>query len=364
MKNRSVPFFYAIAVTAVILCSAVPSPAGENKPATGIEGVAAFRGDLVSGATVLAFSDPGPGRKAAPVAVSGGTDESGQYRLNLGPGSYYLVAAKHAGDLWPPRGAPGDLFCYYLGNPIVVKQDKMTRVGFNMVAVRAEETAAEGKDAGIEGTILFEDKPLARAYVYAYRDGSTNFRGMGLAALPTGDGGRFRLKLAPGRYYILSRKRQGGGIFGPPGKNDYIGYYTGNPVDVRPGEFRKISLETTTRVDLLEEVWFTEEKGAGWFRGATTDSRGNPVPGQYVLFYTDPGMAGAPAFVAGPTDARGEFKVRAAEGEFYLLARSQLGGPPADGEWYGKYKGPEGERNVSGDSERKIRIEVNRYRGP
>ena len=150
---------------------------------------------------------------------------------------------------------------------------------------------------------------------------------------PTGEKGRFRIKLPPGKYYILGRKRKAGGMYGPPMKDDYIGYYHGNPLEVGSGEMRQVTLETTTRVDLIEEIWFTENKGAGWLTGVVTDGEMKAVEGLYVLFYSEAAMAGAPVFVAGPTDGGGRFRVRAAEGKYFLLARSNLGGPPQKGEW-------------------------------
>ena len=302
---------------------------------SGVEGLAALRGDFVSGVVVLAFGAPGPGPRARPLAVSGGTDGSGRYRLSLKPGSYYLAAVKTAGAPWPFPAAKGDLFCYYLGNPIVVESGKMTRVGFNMVRIGNAPPPIAGEGAGIAGQVLFEGKPLGRAYVHVYRDAASNFRGMGLAAVPTAEDGRFRIKLPPGSYYVLARKRRGGGMYGPPGKDDYIGYPPGNPVAVRPGAFTSLLLETTTRVDLLEEIWSREGESAGWFEGQVTESGGTPAAGLYVLFYTDSAMSGTPAFVAGPTDDEGRFRVRAAAGKFHLLARSNLGGPLEAGEWYG-----------------------------
>ena len=325
----------------------------------GVEGLAALRGDFVPDVVVLAFGEPGPGPKAVPLAVSKGTDESGRYRIALKPGSYYLVAVKTAGAPWPFPGAPGDLFCYYLGNPIVVEPGKMTRVGFNMVRIGEPPAPVAGEGAGIAGQVLFEDKPLGRAYVQVYRDAATNFRGMGLAAVPTGEDGRFRIKLPPGTYYVLARKRQGGGMYGPPGKDDYIGYLPGNPVAVRPGTFTPLLLETTTRVDLLEEIWFTEGESAGWFEGNVIEAAGGkPAAGLYVLFYTDEEMSGTPAFVAGPTDAKGHFRVRAAAGTFHLLARSNLGGPLEVGEWHGTVVLAGGGPPAGG-----IRIGVSRFRG-
>lgn len=344
------------------VCATRPAgPAPAPLPAAagpGVEGLAALRGDFVTGVVVLAFTEPGPGPKAVPLAVSGGTDESGRYRLALKPGSYYLVAVKTAGAPWPFPGRKGDLFCYYLGNPIVVEAGKMTRVGFNMVRIGETPVPLAGEGAGVAGQVLFEDKPLGRAYLHVYGDAGTNFRGMGLATVPAGEDGRFRIKLPPGNYYVLARKRLGGGMYGPPGKDDYIGYYPGNPVTVRPGAFLTVQLEATTRVDLLEEIWFTEGASAGWFEGKVTESDGKPAAGLYVLFYIDEAMSGTPAFVAGPTDAKGLFKVRAAAGKFHLLARSNLGGPLEAGEWFGKSLLP-----AAGAPSGGIRISVSRFTG-
>ncbi len=341
--------------------AAVSGPTPPPLPAatgSGVEGLAALRGELVSGVTVLAFDKPGPGPKSVPLAVSAGSDASGRYRLMLKPGSYHLLAVKSAGTPWPFRGAKGDLFCYHLGNPVVIEPGKMTRVGFNLVRIGDAPPPIAGEGAGVAGQVLFEDKPLGRAYVTVYRDAATYFRGMGLASVPAGEDGRFRIKLPPGNYYVLARKRQGGGMYGPPGKDDFVGYHPGNPVTVRPGAFTPLLLEATTRIDLLEEIWSSAGAGAGWFEGNVSEASGKPAAGLYVLFYADEAMSGTPAFVAGPTDAKGHFKVRAAAGEFHLLARSNLGGPLEAGEWSGKALLPAASAPPGG-----IRISVSRYRG-
>jgi hypothetical protein len=349
--------FLGSAVSAATPAGPAPAPL-PGTVAAGVEGVAALRGALIANVVVLAFAGPGPGPKDVPLAFSAGTDRDGRYRLELRPGTYHLVAVRTAGAPWPFPGAKGDLFGYYLGNPIVVEPGKMTRVAFNMVRSGNESVSVAGEGSGVAGQVLFEDKPLARAYVHVYRDAGTNFRGMGLASVPAGEDGRFRIKLPPGSYYVLARKRQGGGMYGPPGRDDYVGYYPGNPVAVRSGAFATLQLEATTRIDLLEELWGTGGASAGWFEGKVTDGAGKPAAGLYVLFYTDAAMSGAPAFVAGPTDAKGHFKVRAAAGKFHLLARSNLGGPLEAGEWYGTAVLVGGAAPPGG-----IRIGVSRFEG-
>lgn len=321
---------------AFVLLAAVPGlsavlPAVDG----GVEGVAALRSEFAPGVVVLAFSAPGPGPTELPLALSAPTDGQGEYRLALKPGSYHLLAVKSAGKPWPFQGAPGDLFSYFLGNPVVVEAGKTSRVAFNMVRIGERLAPVTGEGSGITGRILFEGKPLARAYVQVYNETSANFRGMGLSAMPVGEDGRFKLKLPPGRYYILARKRQGGGMYGPPGRDDFVGYYPGNPVELSQGEFRRVDLEMTTRVDLLEKKLPREGAGAGWFEGVVNDAAAKPLAGVYVLFYADAAMSGTPVLVAGPTDKQGKFRVRAGVGTFHVLARSHLGGPVEKGEWYG-----------------------------
>jgi hypothetical protein len=352
----------AVVAAALLLALCRVAAAAPAAPESVVEGLAALRGVLVPGVVVLAFAEPGPGPAAVPVAVSAPTDAQGRYRMSLKPGSYHLAAVKAAVPPWPFRGQPGDLYSYYLGNPVVVEAGKTTRVGFNLVKVGKRPAPARDAASGVAGQVLFEDKPLGRSYVHVYRDAATNFRGLGMATMPTDEQGRFTVKLPPGRYYVLARKRQGGGMYGPPGKDDHVGYLPGNPVEVKAGELTRVALETTTRIDQLEQLWPAEGAGAGWFEGAVRNTAGAPVAGLYVLFYTDPALAGVPAFVAGPTDAAGRFKARAALGTFHLLARSALGGPVEAGEWYGKavVAGGAG-ASASGAG---IRIEVSRYPGP
>ena len=357
-RGRAVEVLLAAVAAIIVLlgfAGAVPSLAA---PESGVEGVAALRGELVAGVVVLAFAGPGPGPGDVPSAISAGTDGNGRYRLPLKPGSYHLVAARTVGPPWPFLGAKGDLFCYYLGNPIVVEAGKLTRVAFNMVRVEGAPAPVAGEGSGVAGQVLFKGKALGRAYVYVFNDPGTNFRGMGLASVPAGEDGRFRVKLPPGRYYVLARKRQDGGIYGPPGKDDYVGYFPGNPVTVRAGAYVPLYLEATTRIDTLEESLFMGGTSAGWFEGTVTVAGGKPAAGLYVLFYVEESMSGTPAFVAGPTDAKGHFKVRAAAGSFHLLARSNLGGPLEAGEWYGKTRLP-----ASGAASGEIRVSVSRFRG-
>lgn len=353
----------AVAVPAILLAlsgySEKPGAAAIAAAKTGIEGVTALRGELVGGVQVLVFDRPGPGPDTAPLALSEKTGADGRFQLDLAPGSYHVVAIRSAGAPWPFSAMPGDLFGYYLGNPVLVEAGKQTRVAFNLVRAGAPPPPPAGEGSGIAGRVLFEDKPLARAHVQVYRDAGTNFRGLGLASAPTGEDGSFRIKLPPGSYYVVARKRRAGGMYGPPGKDDYVGYHPGNPVTVSPGKIVPLRLETATRIDALEMAGPELMESAGWLEGSVIRNGGGPAAGLYVLFYADVAMAGTPAFVAGPTDAEGRFRVRSAAGTFHLVARSRLGGPLEAGEWHGTATLVGGAPRAGGG----IRISVTRYQG-
>lgn len=337
-----------------VLSTAAPFTAG-------VEGLASLRGELVPGVVVLAFDKPGPGPGSAPVAVAAPTGADGKYRLALPPGQYHVVAIKTAANVWTGGFSPGDLFCYYLGNPVAVAAGRPTQVAFNLIRVPAEQQPAPSAGAGVAGRVTAEGKPLGRAYLYVYREAENHFRGLGESVVPTDERGEFRVKLAPGRYYLLARKRKEGGMYGPPRKDDYVGYYFGNPVEVRPGSLLTVQLEATTRVDLLEGQF--KEGKAGFFQGLTLDDRGKPVPGLYVLLYAAGSEgSGTPTKVAGPTDQAGRFRIQGDGARYRIVARANLGGPPEEGEWYGVWRGRGGEPETEAEAGREIRITVERHR--
>jgi hypothetical protein len=186
---------------------------------------------------------------------------------------------------------------------------------------------------------------------------------MGDAAVPAGEDGSFRLRLPPGRYWIVARKRVGGGMYGPPGKDDHVGYYPGNPVEVTAGGMLRLTIETTTRVDALEEA-LGAEASRGEVSGVVVDGQGGAVAGLYVLLYA-PGqsLTGTPARVGGPTSPDGSFRLPGDGGRYRAVARANLGGPPEEGEWYGAWRGNRGEDELTLTPNRKVTIRVGRYRG-
>lgn len=306
--------------------------AGTAWGASGIQGRAAWRGELIPGIIVRAYRsipDIAAGKvvaEAAPVGLDG------TYKLELPPGSYYLTARDGSGPL-----RPGNYFCYYSGAPVQVNEGGYRNVGFNLVRVPQEAAAEKAPRAGIRGEISFQDAPLERAYLYIYQDADKGFKGPGYLIQPV-EQGRFRLNLPPGSYWLLARKRLRGGPFGPIETGDYFNYYHGNPVTIAAGEVREIKIETITRLSMLEDDPDAPFTGV---RGRIIDTAGRPVARLHVFAYRSAEMTGTPGFFSAPTGKDGRFDLPLPAGEaFHLLARQQFGGPAGEGEPYGRYNAP------------------------
>jgi len=297
----------------------------------GIRGRIAWRGELVPGITVRAFKSIEAIAAGQTVAVSEPSQLDGTYSLNLPPGSYYLTASDAKGV---PQ--PGNYFCYYSGSPVRVVPDHQTTVGFNLVKIPAEAPPVAAGYSGITGELSFQDEPLDQAYLYVYKDASRGFKGPGYFVQPVAKGS-FRLRLPPGDYYLLARKRVKGGQFGPIEIGDYFNYYYGNPIRVEANRLKDVRLETITRMPLLEEGEAVPFRGV---RGVVKGRDGKPAAGLHVFAYSRPGMTGNPDFFSPPTGPDGRFELPLpGDGPYYLLARQSFGGPAGEGELYGKYTG-------------------------
>jgi len=326
--------------------------------ATGITGRAAWRGDVVAGLVVRAYSDIAdiPADKA--VAVSSPTAADGTFSLELPPGSYYLTVRSPG-----VRLAPGDYFAYFSGAPVRVDEGRLSTVAFNLIRIPQEATAQKADYTAIKGEILFQGAPLERVYLYVYQDPGEGFKGPGYLIQPV-EKGHFQLRLPPGDYWLVARKRAKGGRYGPIEPGDYFSYYHGNPVHVEAGTLREVRIETITRM-------VPEEEGATQaFRGIAgkiLGPDGRPVVGVHVFGYRDAEMTGAPVVFSASTGSDGRFQLSLPEaGNWYLLARQSFGGPTEAGELFGRYGGSVATPVMfkSDDAVREVTIHVERKANP
>ncbi len=317
--------------------------------AAGVEGRVAWRGQLVPGLLISAYGSLQEVVENRPLAVSAPSKLDGTYRLELPPGTYYLVARDFTGE---PQ--PGNYFCYYSGSPVVVSAESFRQVGFNLIKVPNEAPPQTGQRSGLTGRISFADEPLEKAYLYIYQDYKKNFKGPAYYIQPVAKGD-FRLSLPPGEYFVLARKRARGGQFGPVEIDDYFNYYYGNPVRIEKNQVRHIDVEAIKRLSMLEEE-------AGVFQGVKGQILGPeeaPQAGLRVFAYRQAEMTGMPAFFSAASDEQGRFELPIPEqGSFYLLARKSFGGPAGGGELYGKYLGSADHRIELTDQQKVQEIKI------
>jgi hypothetical protein len=300
---------------------------------SGVKGRSAWRGELVPDVRVRAYRAIADIAAGQEVAVAAPSAVDGTYVLELPPGSYYLTARDYDG---PPK--PGGHFCYYSGAPVQVREGSYTNVGFNLIKIPEEAPPVAGR-SGIRGEITFEGEPLEHCYLYVYNKPEDGFKGPGYFIQPV-EKGRFRLRLPPGDYYLLARKRAKGGQFGPIEIGDHFNYYYGNPVRIREGETREVRIEAITRLSMLEEGEAPAFRGIS---GTVRGPGGKPAAGVHIFAYRDPAMTGTPDYFSAASDVDGHYQLSLPdEGPYYLLAREAFGGPAGEGELYGRYQGETG----------------------
>lgn len=300
---------------------------------SGVRGRVAWRGELIQGVKVRAYHAVADIAGSVPVAVSAPTDLDGIYQLELPAGNYVLTASNQVDVL-----KAGDLFCYYSGSPIRISAQGYRNVGFNLIRVPEETPPTAAKRSAIYGEISFQDQLLERAYLYVYKDSGKGFKGPGYFIQPVAKG-QFRLNLPPGDYYLLARKRERGGQFGPIEIGDYFNFYYGNPIHVVAGQVREVKIETITRLSILEED-VVDFLGV---RGQVVNDAGEAQTGLYVFAYRQPEMTGSPDYFSAPTDQKGRFALALPDGgPYYLLARQAFGGPAETNELYGKLQAENG----------------------
>jgi hypothetical protein len=193
---------------------------------------------------------------------------------------------------------------------------------------------------------------VEKTYLYAYKSAVGEFRGPADLLQPVAKGD-FSVRLPPGVYYLVARKRRtSGGPYGPIAIGDLFNFYPLNPVVLKKGE------ELTLEIPLIERLSQLEE-GEGDYRGLevkVVDGAGAPLAGRYVLAYEKPERSGPPAASAGPTSAKGTLILNAPPQARYLRIRATLGGPLAEGEKFGD--AVLATTSKTGDSARKITVTI------
>ncbi len=341
------PWARRAAVVVSLVAALCGRAATGAEPGGIVEARAVLDGQVLPGVRLYAYASVDDLVHHRPHAVSGPSIDNGSMSLAIPPGSWYLVAKKLAAGPGDGPLAVGDLFGYQGSNPVSVAPGKPAHAGFALFRkdreVTYEGSGADPKVGSIAGTLVYLGEPLDGARVSLYTGGGSDFRGQVHAASPpTGKSGSFRFdQLAPGRYFLIARKRASGAAAGPMGDGDYFGYLPDNPVEVREGMLARVSFPLASKAAEIGREDDLFHKSATRIEGSIVDAAGRPVAGAYAFAYREKAMAGnRPAFISRQTGPDGRFTLHlGGGGTWYVGARTGYGEAPAVGEFYGKYRG-------------------------
>jgi hypothetical protein len=347
MLSRPLPARAAV-LAAVLILPLLPCACSRNAPALNPPSAATgtvlvrvtFREAPLPGARVEFRSSPdGPGSAVGPAE----TDREGVAAVDVPPGRYFLVVQwRRDGDYRRPIAA-GDRYAWFGGNPVYPD-----RAGRKEFIVGLEEFASPpggvGEPAGgtgIAGRVTAGGSPAENVFVYAYLRTESAFRDLGFSAsAPTASDGSFVMDLPPGRYYLLARRRTGGGVAGPMRKGDLFGYYPANPVTVGPGAYTRVTIPATLLKLRNAPSYSGGYRAAASIEGRIVGPDGKPRAGVYAALYDNPDLLNRPVFLSDVTGEDGRFHIPVpVPGTYYLGARSGYGGSPAPGDLYGRYEG-------------------------
>ena len=336
MNRRSVVCRLAGQVVLASALLVIPALASEQ----GIRGRASLSGEIDAGVVVTAYpyrsASFGPLTGEKP-AASTATATDGTYALPVPPGRYVVEALRKTPGNASGRPEAGDLHCLYSGSPVTVAPGNWTPVGLNLVEVLGEQRTREGPTR-LTGRITHKGKLQEKVYLYLYQDAASGFRGPARLLQPVATG-EFRVRVPPGTYQLVARKRARGGAYGPIEIGDLFNFYPMNPVTLVEGEQVALEIPLVERLSLLEE-------DPRFFTGLRIRVLGPdraPAVGHYVLAYATDARSGVPLASSSATDAEGRTRFPLPPGEVvYLRARKTVGGPLAEGQAFadGEVRGP------------------------
>ncbi len=178
---------------------------------------------------------------------------------------------------------------------------------------------SSGRTGAVEGRVSWQGRGIAGALVEAYTQPDLNPGVPPAAEGPTGEDGRFRLDLPPGRYWLWARATVPGA--GRPRRLRGAG--TANPVEVPAGG------TAGTDIPLSDPSGLASSSGSAG-TGVAGAVSGSPPRETMVYAYpgdrtrpTGPGFAAA----AAPDDA-GRFRLDLTPGPYTLAARWRRSGEP------------------------------------
>jgi len=228
------------------------TPQTEPRVETGVMGTVTWNGKPVAGASASIYPDLSSQLKGFGMGMSAPTDENGFFEVPLEPGTYYLIVRQRQSGAYAGPLRAGDLFGYYPGNTLALKEAEVARIAIPLIEVpeKVERFAASlFGNTTITGTIVDKDgTPLEGLRALLYKDMMMLNRPE-YVSQPTGKDGKFVVSFPKGGTYYLAARNVLGGT---PAPGELYGKYAGTrdgSIFVRTGKnLKKIRIA-------VEEVW-------------------------------------------------------------------------------------------------------------
>ncbi len=337
-------FPWTVAIAAVIAaalagCASSRSTVARAGPEVGlVRARLMHRERALPGARVTAVRNLGIAFIEERVVAVAGADGSAQ--LGLAPGSWYLSAS----------AAEPSVFGWFGSNPVQIRAQEIIEVTIPAVPAAATESVAQevitpltmtpvppGEET-VAGAVFGEGGAISGAGVAFYLDAATQFRGPGYLEARTDEHGAFAIRISPGRYWLVARRRSGEQPFGPLEVGDDFGFYPGNPLEVHAAE--RIAIRIPAVRVLKKSGWGAPSTLRTRVGGTIRDAAGRPLAGFRAFLHTKAAMLGKPEFVSEPSGPDGAYLIWVdREGVFYLGARAEIGRARGERELIGLYAG-------------------------
>lgn len=208
---------------------------------TALEGEVLFGGKPVEGASVYVYAGPEGLFKGMGIGMSPPTGPDGAFAVDgLPESAYYLVARRRgAGGATGPL-EKGDLYGYYPGNPVYVRDGTATRVRIETVEKEKALSYAEvtsGTETVLRGRVVDRSgAPQAGVYAFVYDDRVFGHQRPYAHSGRTGPDGAWAIYLDRGGVFYLGARENFGNS---PRPGERFGFYDGTPdhgIDVSQGK--------------------------------------------------------------------------------------------------------------------------------
>ncbi|TAL15551.1 hypothetical protein EPN96_12360 [bacterium] len=329
------------AKTLPLLCLALflaASCAQKPKEPAHVAGKVLRHGQGVPMAMVQFYPRADQDRSTPPVAeVPSAAD--GSFTLDIGPGRYWVWAKATLTEGSREIRLIGEA----VPNPVEPKPGEKVFVNIELADPSGFSASTGPEGTGIRGRVVLPESRDG-ATIYVYKGMVEKPIGPGfLVAVEVADNREFRISLLHGAYTLAVRQRKSGKDYGPPESSDLVAV---RRLEVSEGSYADTGEIALAQIDEKQWSKVTATMGSSTtsIEGVVVDSGSKPVEGVRILAFRDGRMTGKPAFVSPPSGKDGKFVLPLSreDGNYYLGARSKIGGPSSPGEKVGQHRGEKG----------------------